>query len=193
MAFYTQGVAFDNLETVLKIYRKQGRSKDEVLSFFSSKVSRQVIQFGYHTVPPLTTAEALCLKNAEQRMIALQCFSVDELVTNLQAQLLDSQTITKTQVRWDAHLRPYTHTYDDTYELYKIDADTLGLERQSWYEPAIYFVKCQCASSERMYYLYVSEQIAKQQDAIAAIAWTMRFNGLPLTKQQYLNLMYTET
>lgn len=193
MAFYTQGVAFDNLETVLKIYRKQGRSKEEVLSFFSSSFNRQVIRMGYETIEPLTTAEALRLDNAEQRMLALRCFSAEELVTSLQAQLLDSQTIIKTQVRWDAHLKPHTHTYNDTYELYKIDADALGLERQSWYEPAIYFVKCQCASSDRMYYLYVSEQIAKQQDAIAAIAWTMRFNGQPLTKQQYLNLMYTET
>ncbi|MDJ1470391.1 hypothetical protein [Xanthocytophaga flava] len=193
MAVYTKGIAFEKLETVLKIYKKQARSQSEVLSLFSQDTHRKTIEDTYEKLVPLTIAEALLLSNAEQRMVALQCFGVEELVTKLNAKQLDAQTITKKQIRWDEHLKPYEHTYEDTYELYKIDAKSLGIERHFWREPAIYFVKCQCASTDRLYYLYVSEDIAQQQDAIAAIAWTMRFNGKPLTKQQYLNLMYSET
>jgi len=193
MAFYTKGVRFDALDIVLRIYQKQGKSKTEVLSWFSLEDHRKLIEENYESIPPLTITEALRFKNTEQRMVALQCFTTEEVITSLNARQMDVQTITKTQIRWDGQLKPYQHTYKDTYELYKIDAKALGIERHFWREPAIYFVKCQCASSGRLYHLYVSEEIAQQHDAIAAIAWTMRFNGQPLTRQQYLNLMYSET
>jgi hypothetical protein len=193
MAFYTKGVRFDTLDVVLKIYRKQAKPKQEVLSFFSATENRQLIEDKYETLPSLTIAEALRLGNAEQRMLALQCFEAEELISDLKAQLLDRQVLTKKQIRWNEQLHPYEHVYEDTYELYKIDATALGLERQYWYEPAVYIVKCQCTSTNRTYCLYVSDEIAKHCDAVAAIAWTMRFNGNPLSKYQYLNFMYSES
>jgi hypothetical protein len=41
--------------------------------------------------------------------------------------------------------------------------------------------------------LYVPQEVGEYRDAIMAIAWTMRFNGVPLKKEQYLNMMYSET
>lgn len=192
MAFYTHGVAFDDLITLLRIYKKQDKKSDEILVFFSQESSQQFIKNEYERIPPITVKEAIQLPNAEQRMIALRSFPIDEITRELDAELLDKQTIHKKQVRWNADLKPYPYQYEDTYELYKIGASTLGIT-QFWREPAIYFVKCKCASSERIYFMYVSPEVGEKKDAIEAIAWTMRYNNYPLTKQQYLNLMYTET
>ena len=101
------------------------------------------------------------------------------------------KTIYKKQIRWNADLKPYTHEFEDVYELYKVSSNLLGLEKRLWQN--VYFVKCKCASSDRMYYIYVHPEAAKNHDAIEAIAWTMRWNGIPLTKEQYLHLMYSET
>ncbi|HTF81653.1 MAG TPA: hypothetical protein VL947_08005, partial [Cytophagales bacterium] len=136
--------------------------------------------------------EALALQNAEQRMIALTVFSPDEFISAVNAELLDMQSITKKNIRWDAQLQPYMHVYEDVYSLYKISAFELGLENIAR-TPSIYFVKCRCTSTDKIYYLYVPEAVAASRDAVEAIAWTYRFNGKPLTKSQYLHLIYSET
>lgn len=193
MSYYVNRVRFKNLETVMSIYKQQGKSQEEVLSFFSQPENREIINKEYAQAAPIKVQDAIQLSNAEQRMVALRSFDIEQIVHELDATLLDSQTVEKTQVRWNKDLKPYTHEYSDTYALYKIEAKTLGIDQWWWREPALYFVKCECPSTDRFYYLYVPEEAAKNNDAIEAIAWTMRFNDQPLSKQQYLNLMYAET
>ncbi|OJJ23190.1 hypothetical protein BKI52_02210 [marine bacterium AO1-C] len=177
----------------MSIYQRQERSKEEVLSFFSQPTNRTIVAQDYEKVAPIEVADAIKLQNTEQRMVALRSFEPETIVEALDATLLNSQTVEKTQVRWDEQLKPYKHTYKDTYELYKILGSSLGVVNSWTTVPNIYIVKCECPSTQRLYYLYVPEEVAVNKDAIEAVAWTMRFNDQPLTKQQYLNLMYTET
>lgn len=193
MAYYINRVRFEDINIVMSIYQQQGRPKAEVLSFFSQPQNREIIEKDYDQTAPIQVKDAIKLANAEQRMVALRSFEPEQVAKELDATLLDSQTIEKKQIRWDKDLKPFEHQYKDTYELYKIEGKTLGINEWWWREPAIYFVKCECPSTDRLYYLYVPEEAANNKDAIEAIAWTMRFNDQPLTKQQYLNLMYTET
>lgn len=192
--YYTQGVAFEDLATVLRIYRRQDKPLDEVLAYFEIPTNRAFVQSQYEQLEPLTVQEAIAFQNNEQRMVALRAFSVEDVAKALQSVRLDRQTIHKKQIRWNKDLQPYEHEYEDTYELYKIPASVLNLER-TWRneEPSVYFVKCKCASTDRQYMLYVPQEVGEYRDAIMAIAWTMRFNGVPLKKEQYLNMMYSET
>ncbi len=191
--FYTSGVAFDDLHTVLRIYRRAGRTQEEALAFFTAEANREIVRQQYEKLAPITAKEALAFPNAEQRMAAMRVIPADELVQETGAILIDKQTVQKKQVRWTADLRPYEHSYSDTYALYCISTEKLGLATNRWTKPAIYLVKCSCTTTGRVYYLYVHEDAARAKDAIAAIAWTYRYNGVPLTKEQYLNLIYTET
>jgi hypothetical protein len=191
--FYTRGVAFDELKPVLQIYRRMERSKEDVLSFFTDEENRKFIETNYEKIQPITAKEALSFANAEQRMVAARSISPGELVEEIGAELINKQTISKKQIRWDQENKPYQHEFEDTYELYKINVEKLAVSTNRWVRPAIYMVKCSCTTTGRVYYLYVHEDAAREGDAITAIAWTYRYNGIPLTKHQYLNLIYTET
>lgn len=191
MSFYTQGIRFDDLSLLLRIYKKQNKSLEEILSFFSKEENKNNIQTLYPDVMPISIQEAMKLDNSEHRMVALSTFSIEEITKDLHAERVDIKTIYKKQIRWDADLKSYTYEYEDIYELYKVDAERLGLKKKLWQD--VYFVKCKDASSDRIYYLYVHPTAAKNNDAVEAIAWTMRLNGYPLTKEQYLQLMYSET
>ena len=195
MKFYTQGVEFEDISTVLRIYRKQAKPLEQVVSFFSQDQNKETVRQVYETLMPITVKEAISLPNSEQRAVALKSFAIEEIVEDLKAILVDKQIIKKQQVRWDENLKPYKHQFEDVYELYKIPSKMLGLE-PNWGDAAsldVYFVKCNCTSTDRQYYLYVPQRVGANQDAIAAIAWTMQFNGQHLNKKQYLNLMYSET
>lgn len=190
--YYFRKIKFEKLEVLLRLYKKQGKSLMHVLSLFTQEENRRFIQTQYDELTAMTVGEALALPNAEQRMIALTVFDPEEFIAAINAELLNEQSISKKQIRWNEALQPYEHNYTDTYSLYKISAFELGLENIAR-TPSIYFVKCRCTSTDKIYYLYVPESVAESGDAIEAIAWTYRFDGKPLSKAQYLNLIYSET
>ncbi|WP_448529154.1 hypothetical protein [Raineya sp.] len=196
--YFTQKVRFQNLEDVLKIYKRQQRPLAEVLSFFTSEANRKKVEELYPQVKPLTVQEALLFENNEQRMLAMRLFSPQEIVENMKAIIIDKQTIHKKQIRWDKHLKPYTYEFMDTYILYEIKGKlfvTAENNRRNSFIDArnVYVVQCKCTSTGRVYFLYVPDEIGQKGDALEAIAWTMQINGKPITKEQYLNLMYSET
>jgi hypothetical protein len=192
--FYTSGVGFEELKTVLKIYKKQNRTLEEVLSFFSNPDNIEKVAKSYPAISPISIQEAIKLDNTEQRMIALKIFSHEEIIRDLNAKVLDKQTIKKKQTRWNKNFQPYEYTFEDTYILYEVKGEKMGVTLRSWMPPQnIYFVKCKCASTDRIYYLYVPKEAAANKDAIEAIAWTMQIEGTPITKKQYLTLLYSET
>lgn len=192
MAYYINRVQFSSIRWVLRIYKTRGLSQDKVLEYFSAFPNRELIEREYKDLKPLTVAEAIKLGNAEQRMVALRSFEIEEIIQNLEAVLLDEQTLTKRQIRWDTDMKARIIEYQDTYSLFKIPGSVFGIDWW-WQEPAIYFVKCQCPSTQKNYFIYVSEKAAANKDAVEAIAWTMRFQGKPLSKEHYLHYMYAET
>lgn len=192
MVYYFKKIKFEKLDVVLRLYKKMNKSLEEVLSQFSNSQNRNFILMNYDDISEMTVSDALALQNAEQRMIALTVFTPEEIVENINAELLDEQKIHKKQLRWKSDLTPYYYEYYDVYALYKISAFELGLENIAR-TPSIYFVKCSCTSTSKVYYLYVPEAVAAQNDAIVAIAWTFRFNNQPLSKEQYLHFIKSET
>jgi len=133
MSYFIHNIRFEQLETVLRLYKSQSREEVEVLSFFTNKENQQAVKNVY----------------AGKK-------------------------------------------YNDTYELYKISARELGLDEWRFRQKGIYFVKCTCPSTNHNFYLYVPPEIGEKRDAIAAIAWTIQIDGVPITRQQYINLMYAD-
>ena len=192
--YYFDSIGFNDLNLVLKLYKKQERPLEEVLSFFSLAKNIKKVNKIYPDLEPIQVNEAIKIPNAEQRMVALRVFSPEEFVDKLGAKVLDTQTVNKKHIRWDDNLKPYEFTFEDTYTLYQVSAKKLGLQERSWWKsPDIFFVKCKCASTDKLYYIYVSPEAAEKKDALEAIAWTMQINGTPINKSQYLTLMYSET
>jgi len=193
MKYFVNRVQFDDLATVLKIYKRQKKSLMEVLRLFSNEENRKKVQTLYPKISPITVKEALSFANTEQRMTAMQFIDIEEIVEELEAVCVDKQTVTKKQTRWNTQAKPYEHIYNDTYELYKIQGEKMGLKKTWRGTPDLFFVKCTCASTAKQFYLYVPSEIGEKKDAITAIAWTMPFQGKHLTKEQYMDYMYSET
>ena len=189
MSFRVNGVEFSDLGETLRIDKAQGLSRADVLSYFSLEENRRAVLECYDGLEALSVREAVAFENTEQRMAALASFSPDTILRDLDARSLDRQTIRKRQMRWRGDLEPYEVEFEDTYELltYRVSGSS------PWDELDVFVVKCSCPSTDREYFLYVPGQVAKDEDAIAAVAWTMQLDGKPMTKQQYLELMFSET
>lgn len=172
----------------------------------------------FDSVKPLTPKQIFknYANNAEKRMVALSVCDPQDILANVDAELVDSQTVSKKQWKTvlknkslDVHnkktyenLKPNDieevfHEYEDTYELYKIKPETIGINVADRINNIInfdeknqiddvYFVKCKDTSTDRIYYLYVRPNT----DAISAIASTMAHptTGKPLTKEEYLSI-----
>lgn len=191
---YFRKVQFDNLDVVLKMFRREQRSLSEVLSFFETPAILDDIRSRYESLPDLTMQEALQQANATQRMLVMSMIDPGKLIEELNAKLLDRQVCKKTQTRWNEDLQPYTRVFDDVYELYRIAPEKLGIAtRNGGALPMVYVVKCKCASTDRIYYQYVPNTIGQLNDAVAAIAWTFKLKDTHLSKQQYLDYLYSET
>ena len=188
--YFADGVRFEELTMVLRIFKRQGLSKTQVLDLFSAPENLEEVNASYDSLLPISVKEAIALNNAEQRMVALRSIDLAEIKSEMQAELINSQTITKKQIRWDEQLKPYEREFKDTYELYKIPPKKIGIATSI---SGIYFVRCQCATTDRTYFLYVAPEVGEKKDAIEAIAWTMRIEGKPLNKKQYLSLLYSES
>lgn len=187
MKIWVNRVVFTDLRPALRLYKARGLGRETVLSYFSSDEHRRAVLAEYDALEAMSVREALALENAEQRMAALASFSPESITRELNAETLDRQTLKKRQVRWDPQLRPSAVEYEDSYELFAFEVpNRYGSTR-------FFVVKCCCPSTGRVYFLYVPYAVAKQKDAVAAVAWTMQVDGRPLSKAEYLSLMYAET
>lgn len=189
-------------------------------------------------IVPLTIQEAFSERNAERRRVYFDCIGVEKIFKNLNPKSLDKQIIKKKRQRWDENNSPWTHEFEDEYELFAIDPKELYAtsdlsEWQKQRQATKYVaVRCKCTTTQREYWIYVPEEQAicngknvwspdseKKYDAIKAIAWTIRIdisdpekifrqgdiiiakessaskvvNPYHLTKEMYLELMYSET
>ncbi len=136
-------------------------------------------------------------ENAEQMMRALSFIDPEEIVKTTQAELINEETLTKTQKRTfvkdqnalfnanaklnDDMFDVQEVTYEDNYKLYRIPSAQLKLEEDA------YVVGCNCTSTGRKYFLFVEAEYAKT--AVDAIASTMRDDkGNRMTREQYLEI-----
>jgi len=215
--FYHKGVQFEGLETLMRVYRTAGISLELLLAEYVCLNSSEPmyleavkqIKEEYNDKEPYSPKEVFQLfSNQEQKMCLLSLFAPEDIAKSLDSVVVNTQTITKKQTRTVIMDRDNqndktnldklqidnvgleTIEYDDTYELHRSDSKVLGTQND------VYFVKCKDTSTDRVYYLFVDPNAGTDvsTDAIAAIASTMRKdNGDPLSKQEYLELLESET
>jgi hypothetical protein len=202
-------------------------------------------------IPQVEVHHAFEQTNLEKRRLYFNCIGIEKIFKNLNPILLDTQTVTKKRTRWDDENNSEEYVFEDTYELYQINQQDLGIKTR-WGADAdhIYAVKCKCTTTAREYWLYVPLEVATGltnwqlkayengnphfrdyltdkardpyvpvYDAIRSIAWTIQIDisnperiyrqgdiivcklgpesevvrPYHITKDQYLNLMYSET
>lgn len=134
---------------------------------------------------PMTFAEILAMENIEDRRVGIDCLGLERLHEEVNAELVDKQVIKKTTTWVLENGELETVTYDDVYELYKIDKSVFlsSSDRRS-FESDKYYVCFKDTSTNRKYLLWVdivsvnatNNRYYSQEmktDAIEAIAWTI--------------------
>ncbi|HWV72880.1 MAG TPA: hypothetical protein VN040_14225 [Pseudosphingobacterium sp.] len=214
------------------------KAKFETIKHFRRDVITHTLleEFGdfvseiWDSIDPITVQEALAEKNTERRRVMFDCIGVARLFKELEPELLDRQVLRKSRTRWDSSNKLYVHSFEDTYELYRLDGNKLFEPLNKWSRAnPVYAVRCWCTTTNREYWIYVPETIALnvpewrrsegKPDAIRAIAWTIRLDIMNpkrifrqgdiivaeesmdsyevepyhLNKEQYLNLLFSET
>lgn len=174
----------------------------------------------WNDIKPVTLEEAFKEPNIEKRRVYFNCIGVERLFKELEPTLIDRQEVTKKRTKWDDNNDPVEYEFNDVYELYSIDAKKLfKVERNSLSRSgSVYAVRCWCTTTNREYWIYVPSWVGQKNDALEAIAWTIRIDTddveriyrqgdiivvkktgdgkcrpYHLDKQMYLNLMYSET
>ena len=215
--FYHKGIQFDNLPTLLKVYKTAGLNLELIFAEYICLNSSEPmyleavkeIKNVWDNLEAYSPKDVFIeFKNQEQKMCLLSLFAPEDIAKSLDSEIIDSQTITKKQTRTvlrdrtdqndkrdinkmlidDVDLEEFE--YDDTYELHRSKNTVLGTEND------VYFVKCNDASTDKSYYLFVDPNAGDsvRTDAIAAIASTMRKDdGSILSKTDYLELLQSET
>lgn len=184
----------------------------------------------WDSIETLTFKECISEGNQEKRRALFSCVGPEKIFTAGKPELLDRQEVRKTRARWDDDDKEYVSEFEDVYELYKIDGESIGFEGKwghRWQD--IYAVRCWCTTTNREYWIMLPPgDVTKwggelKMDALDAIASTIRIRETepkriyrhgdvilvelwgdhrderlysepkPLTKNQYLTLMYSET
>lgn len=154
----------------------------------------EAIQEAWNTAPELTLEQAFTTANIEHRRVIFNVMGVERLMAELEPQLIDAKTIVRDNLIFDVQGKQSTESLTDTYELYKIEGRKLlknmpvDAERQRWRmmrDEDVYVVKCKDASTDRVYWIYVNDQAAKDDDALSAIAWTYQMKSGVNTEEIY--------
>ena len=230
--YYFKDIKLENFDQFVKVFKtasvEQGLTKEWIVDNYLGKphydelMKEDPEKYGelldvwykdydkfnavWDDVVTYTPKEVFAMENAETKYVLMELFDVEKVVNDLEAKLVDSQTITKTQRRTnikgrDAHNKLDLNdlkiddieltdvTYEDTYELYKISKGVFGTNND------IFYVKCNDTSTGKVYYLWVRPDInGETSDAIEAIASTMvKEDGAHLTKEEYLEHIVTES
>lgn len=122
------------------------------------------------------------LINLEQRRVAILHLGVERLQNEVEPILVSKETIRKTTTWVTADGNIETKTYDDTYELFKVEGAKLGVNLQeSWRTTDdVHYIRCKDTSTDRVYFIWVDKNGVtrtngwdeKSFNPISAIAWT---------------------
>ncbi len=146
----------------------------------------------WNDIVPATFSDIARLPNLEQRRIGIGALGLDRLISEVNPELLDRKTLTKSTTWVNENGELHTFEYDDTYELYRVKGEVFsqGLSGSQKMEDSFY-VKCKDTSTDREYLIWIEPQSVfntnkdgwydrrdgyKQLNAIECVAWTITTN-----------------
>jgi hypothetical protein len=141
----------------------------------------------WNDIPDITISEAFSEKNVEIRRLCFKAIGVIELFKALDPELIHKDRIFYDNIITDSIGVQTKIATVDVYELYKIDGNKLFPEETSEWRTdraTIYAVRCWCTTTKREYWIYVPRIVGEKNNALEAIAWTIR---LEHTNPQYLH------
>lgn len=152
------------------------------------------LQDFWEEIVPLNFKDIAQITNLEQRRIGLLFLGIDRMIAEVKPELVSSKTITK-QTTWVMESGELVeHTFDDTYELYKVSGSYFNNgESNRWNTIGdAYYVRCKDTSTDREYLIWVDvnsvwnvkceddrnlnrwEFDIRKIDAVDCIAWTIQ-------------------
>ncbi len=203
----------DEMEEGEEVYELVNTGAEYDLMYKIIQEHRAELTSKWAKLKPFTAKEILKTfkDNSEKLFFAIKELGPENLATQLDVEVIDEQTITKTREKVDiknlegaptalksvslSGLEIGSETYEDTYKLMRIKKEKFG----EGLENDVYMVGCKDTSTPRMYYLFVDGRDSRwNKDAIAAIASTMLIPEnlgdanaplVPMTKEQYLEMV----
>lgn len=153
------------------------------------------LQDFWEEIVPLNFKDIAQIPNLEQRRVALLFLGIDRMIAEVKPELVSSKTISK-QTTWVMESGELVeHTFDDTYELYKVNGSYFSEGVEAWRKMSdAYYVKCKDTSTDREYLIWVDVNSVwevkcendknlnrwqfdvRKIDAIDCIAWTIQTN-----------------
>ena len=133
----------------------------------------------WNDIPDITISEAFSQNNMEIRRLCFKAIGVIELFKALEPELIHSDNIGYVNLITDSVGNQTKQGTVDNYELYKIDGNKLFPEEKSEFRvknATIYAVRCWCTTTKREYWIYVPRHIGEKNNALEAIAWTIRIS-----------------
>lgn len=143
----------------------------------------------WNEIKPITFAEISGIKNLEERRVAFNSFGIDRLISEVNPTLISKETLNKTTTWVTEQGKLETVNYEDTYELFSVESETLSAGLNSWNRvPACHFVRCKDTSTDRQYLIWVDVASVYRTNnpkswfsnenstvsALEAIAWTIQ-------------------
>ena len=154
------------------------------------------LQEFWNDIEPLSFKDIAQIENLETRRLGLLYLGTDKLISQINPTLLNKETISKKTTWVTEQGELVEHTFDDTYELYKVGKELLGIDEKTWSRGIddAYYIKCKDTSTDREYLIWVDinsiwriktdedttlyrwEMDFTKIDAIDCIAWTIQTN-----------------
>lgn len=142
-------------------------------------------------IQPLTFKEIAEMENLEHRRVGMLCLGLERLIKQVNPTLVSSKTLKKTTTYISREGEVVTENFKDTYELYQVEGEKLGMSRWGRAAENCYFVKFKDTSTDREYMCWidptsvlransnnrwVSFDNPKEINPIQCIAWTFQTN-----------------
>ena len=159
---------------------------------------KEIEDFWEDIVPMTFTDIARDLATIEQKRIAILHLGIERITKEVEPKLIDTKTIQKKTIWVDENGKFIEKKFKDTYELYEVSANKLGVVDNRFGDSRptfVHFVKFKDTSTDREYTIWVdaqsvyranderdtrwyssSEDYGKKINSIQAIAWTIQTN-----------------
>ncbi|HUC95330.1 MAG TPA: hypothetical protein VMR76_00030 [Candidatus Saccharimonadia bacterium] len=136
----------------------------------------------WHQIKPYSFKEIAAIENIEERRIAFGALGIERLAKEINPELVHEETISKTTSYIDKNSQLVSHQYDDTYQLFRVNAKHFGESPRNRTATDAYYVKCKDTSTDREYFIWIDVNSVMETNklktitALQAIAWTIITN-----------------